>query len=95
MTDNYPLRRQLFDNLTLLVKSEQLEILKILKKNDEKYTENSNGIFFDVLLISDKSYEEMNSFMEFCLKTRKEDNIRTQTLKNIAAECGATLDRID
>jgi hypothetical protein len=92
MGDKYQLRRQLFDNLALLVKSEQLEILKILKNNNENFTENSNGIFFDVLLIGDKSYEEMNSFMEFCLKTRKEDSIRSQTLKEMAAECGTALD---
>ena len=44
-TDKYQERRKLYDNLSLLVKSEQIEIFKILRKNDENYTENSNGIF--------------------------------------------------
>lgn len=92
MTDKYQQRRQLFDNLALLVKSEQIEIFKILKKYDEKYTENSNGIFFDVMNINDAAYEEMNTFMEFCMKTRKEDSLRLQTMKDMAAEVGVELD---
>lgn len=86
MDDNYQLRRQLYDNLSLLVRSEQIEIFKILRQNDEKYTENSNGIFFDVLTISDATYNNMSSFMDFCLKTRREDNVRAQTMKDMAAE---------
>jgi len=91
-SDKYQIRRQLFDNLALLVKSEQIEIFKILRKYEEKFTENSNGIFFDVMAISDKAYEEMNNFMEFCLKTRREDSIRTETLKTMAAEVGTNLE---
>ena len=87
MTDKYQERRQLYENLGMLVKSEQIEIFKILRKNEENYTENSNGIFFDVLTINEKTYEEMNSFMDFCLKTRQEDNMRTQAMKEMAAEC--------
>jgi hypothetical protein len=72
--------------LSLLVKSEQIEIFKILRRNDENYTENSNGIFFDVLAIKDTTYNAMSNFMGFCLKTRQEDTERTQTMTEMAAE---------
>jgi len=85
-TDKYQERRKLYDNLSLLVKSEQIEIFKILRKNDENYTENSNGIFFDILTVSDKTYRDMSSFMDFCLKTRQEDTMRTLAMTEMAAE---------
>lgn len=83
----YQERRIFYENLSLLVKSEQLEIFKILKKYNEKYTENSNGIFFDLMSLSETAYTEIKKFMDFCLATRKEDSIRTKVMEDMAAEC--------
>lgn len=38
-------------------------IFNILKKNTEKYTINSNGLFFDLLEISNKSIEEIEQYL--------------------------------
>lgn len=47
-------------------------IYNILKKNKEKYTVNSNGLFFDLLEISNKSIEEIESYLTK-IKTNKND----------------------
>lgn len=39
-------------------------IFNILKKNNEKYTINSNGLFFDLLEISNKSIGEIEQYLK-------------------------------
>ena len=41
----YKEHKQLFDNIKILVKPEQEEIFRIIRKMKENYTENANGIF--------------------------------------------------
>tara|TARA_B110000285_G_C14952158_1_gene527350 strand:- start:74 stop:277 length:204 start_codon:yes stop_codon:yes gene_type:complete len=56
------------DKATLKKKIEKLNnlqsiyIYNILKKNVEKFTINDNGLFFDLLDISNKSLEEIVNF---------------------------------
>ena len=42
----YKEHKQLFDNIKILVKPEQEEIFRIIRKMKENYTENANGIFY-------------------------------------------------
>lgn len=79
-------RREFHKNLVNLVKSEYEEIFRILKLSDEQFSENSNGIFFDVLSIKDDTFEKMKHYMNFCLETRKNQNERIEQLKNITHE---------
>lgn len=39
-------------------------IFNILKKNNEKYTVNTNGLFFDLLEISNKSIGEIEKYLK-------------------------------
>lgn len=39
-------------------------IFNILKKNNEKYTINSNGLFFDLLEVSNKSIGEIEGYLD-------------------------------
>jgi hypothetical protein len=43
---------------------QSIYIYNILKKNNEKYTINDNGLFFDLLDISNNSLEEIVYFLE-------------------------------
>ena len=43
---------------------QSIYIYNILKKNTEKFTINDNGLFFDLLDISNKSLEEVVCFLE-------------------------------
>ncbi len=83
MSASYEERKKVFEHIKMLVKPEQEEIFRIIRKMKENYTENSNGIFFDILNISDETYIQIKDYIEFCLKTRKEDADRLKELENI------------
>jgi len=79
----YKDRKQLFDNIKILVKPEQEEIFRIIRKMKENYTENANGIFFDVSLLSDDTILQIKEYIDFCLKTRQEHEDRLKELETI------------
>jgi dsDNA-specific endonuclease/ATPase MutS2 len=76
-------RKQLFENMKLLVKPEQEEIYRILRKMKETYSENSNGIFFDLSTVSEPTFEQIREYLNFCLKTRQEHEVRLKELDDI------------
>jgi hypothetical protein len=80
---NYEERKKVFELMKLLVKSEQEEIFRIIRKEKENYTENSNGIFFDLSIISDETYNQIKSYLDFCMKTRQDDAERLKELETI------------
>jgi hypothetical protein len=83
MDIGYEERKQVFENLKILVKSEQEEIFRILRKTKQNYTENSNGIFFDLSTLSDETFIQIKEYLNFCLKTRQEDAERLKELEII------------
>ncbi len=82
----YERRRQLFENIKQLVKPEQEHILKLLRKYKESYTENSNGIFFDLINICDSAFTSIEEYMEFCIKNRLEEKERLEELNKLRNE---------
>ena len=83
MNAAYEERKQIFEHIKLLVKPEQEEIFRIIRKTKENYTENSNGIFFDLATLSDDSFIQIKEYIDFCLKTRQEDAERLKELETI------------
>ena len=57
--------KDLKKKINTLENCEHIELLKILIKNDIKYTENSNGIFINMNKLSQKSIEDINIFLTF------------------------------
>jgi hypothetical protein len=83
MATTYEDRKRVFENLKVLVKPEQEEVFRIIRKTKENYTENSNGIFFDLSLISDETFNQIKEYLDFCLKTRQDDAVRLKELETI------------
>lgn len=83
MASCYDERKKIFEHIKILVQPEQEEIFRIIKKTKENYTENSNGIFFDLTTVSDEAFKQIKEYLDFCLKTRQEDNERLKELENI------------
>jgi hypothetical protein len=71
-TEEYDERKKFLDEIRGLDKSELEELYRILKKSKAEYSENSNGVFFDLCSLPADVFEEMLKFMEFCRKTRNE-----------------------
>ena len=83
MATSYEDRKKIFENIKMLVKSEQEEVFRIIRKTKENYTENSNGIFFDLSTVSDETFGHIKEYLDFCLKTRLEDAERLKELETI------------
>jgi len=71
MTTNYSsisiieLKRQ----IEKLTEIQLQEIFKILLKNNEKYTVNTNGIFVNISILKKTTINEISSYIEFCNKS--------------------------
>ena len=84
--DEYDRRKDLLDMIKILTKTEQEEIFRILKRTNSLYTENSNGIFFDVSKLNYSTFEQMLQFIEFCKKNREDFQHREEEEKR-AQDC--------
>lgn len=69
--DEYGRRKQFLDDLKSLTKSECVEIVRILHKHTVTYSENLNGIFFNVASLSQQCFDDMVSFIEFSKNNRR------------------------
>tara|TARA_Y100000389_G_C17398456_1_gene483957 strand:- start:403 stop:702 length:300 start_codon:yes stop_codon:yes gene_type:complete len=56
---------KLKENIDKLGKTNQIEILRILKNNNECFTENNNGTFVNLIHLNDKTITEMNQYLEY------------------------------
>jgi hypothetical protein len=79
----YDERKKVFEYIKLLVKPEQEEIFRIIRKTKDTYTENSNGIFFDLATVSDETFTQIKEYINFCLRTRQEEADRLKELETI------------
>lgn len=79
----YDERKKVFDTIKILSKPEFEEIYRIIRKTRESYTENSNGIFFDLNTVSDDTFAHIKSYLDYCLKTRQEEESRLKELETI------------
>lgn len=58
-------RIELYNILNIKMTTELAkEILTILRKNKENFSENSNGIFFDLRDVSEETIKEINQSLE-------------------------------
>jgi hypothetical protein len=83
MSSTYEVRKKIFEDIKLLQRPEQEELFRIIRKTKETYSENSNGIFFDLSTVSEESFQQINEYLSFCFKTRQEHEERLQELENI------------
>ena len=69
---DYEDRKIFLEELKRLVKSEQEAIFRLLKSEKAEYSENSNGIFFDVCKLPAPVFKKMKEYIVFCCKNRDE-----------------------
>lgn len=81
-------RKKCLDELKTLVKSEQAQIFRILKKYNVEYTENSSGILFDLAKVSKDTFTEIKNFLSFCQDNRNNFEIRDREMENSRLNLG-------
>lgn len=60
--------KNLRDEITILEDFQQLEILKIVDKNNIKYSQNTNGIFLNMKILDNKCLKAIYNYIEFIKK---------------------------
>ena len=80
---SYEDKKNIFEDIKLLARPEQEELFRIIRRMKETYTENSNGIFFDLTLISEPTFLQIKEYLKFCLRTRQEHEDRLKELESI------------
>jgi hypothetical protein len=80
--EEYEERKLFSEELKKLVIVEQEEIFRILKKNNCEFSENSNGIFFDLSKLSQQTFQQMKAFLSFCQANRKNFEIRDREMED-------------
>ena len=65
-------RKVLFDRINSLSSTEHEEILKIVKTYNATYSQNKNGIFFNLSSLSDEAVKDIDNFVNYCISNKKE-----------------------
>lgn len=86
--EEYEERKRVLQELSKLVKSEQEQIFFILKRHKMEYSENSNGVFFDLGRISREPFEEIQKFLTFCQTNRNDFEARDKQMESSRLSLG-------
>ena len=65
-------RKMMFDKINRLSSTEHEEILKIIKVHGVDFTQNKNGIFFNISALDDEVIEDIDKFVTYSLNNSKE-----------------------
>jgi hypothetical protein len=66
-----------------LSRSELEEIYRILRRENGEFSENSNGIFFDVGTLPASVFEALCKFVEFCKSNAKDLEERNKIINEM------------
>jgi hypothetical protein len=83
---DYDERKSFLDDLKVLTKDEYGEIYRILKNKQVELSENSNGIFFDMLSLTNETFKDIKVFMELCKSQRKDETARVKEMNDLRVD---------
>ena len=63
--------KKLQENVSNLDKLQQFEIFKLIKKYNNKLTENKNGIFINLSCLSNECLDNIENFIKFSIENKK------------------------
>lgn len=71
---NNKFRKVLFEKINGMTRTEHEEIFKIIKDNNKNMTfsKNKNGIFFNLSTLYEKTIDEINKFVNYCISHKQE-----------------------
>ena len=63
--------RHMHKNINICSINEMMYIFQIIVIHNESYTRNSNGIFFDLNQISEKTLKKIKEYIDIVVKNKK------------------------
>lgn len=91
--EEYEERKKVLEDLKKLVKSEQEQVFFILKRYHVDFSENSNGVFFDLSRLTKPAFQEIQKFLVFCQANRKEFEERDREMESSRLSLGDSTER--
>jgi hypothetical protein len=87
-TEEYEERKQALQEFRKLVKAEQEQIFLILKRYKLEFSENSNGVFFDLSRVPKEPFQEIQKFLIFCQTNRSDFEARDREMETSRMSLG-------
>lgn len=70
--EEYQRRKVFLEHLKGLSDPEYIEIVRLLKKHQVAFSENQNGIFFNVTNLPQDTFDDLESFLQFTQRNRQQ-----------------------
>ena len=80
MADDYEQRKEFCKEMNSLSRPELEELYRILRREGGVFSENSNGIFFDVASLPASVFESLWKFLIFCKSNAKDLEERSKLI---------------
>ena len=84
--DDYEQRKEFSKEMTTLSRAELEEIYRILRREGGTFSENSNGIFFDVASLPAPVFEALWKFLQFCKSNANDLEQRNKIIGTMAPQ---------
>jgi len=85
-TEEYNRRKQFLEEILSLTNAELIEIVRILRAHKFVYSENTNGVFFNIAAVSQSLFEELNKFIQFTKTNRTSIEDRKSLFSTLGVE---------
>ena len=82
--DEYERRKLFLEALKGLTKAEHVEIVRILQHHEVPFSENANGIFFNVGNLEQPVFDILQQFLNFTQSNRRDLAEREALMKTLA-----------
>jgi Bromodomain extra-terminal - transcription regulation len=85
MEDDYEQRKEFCKEINTLSRSELEELYKILRREGGAFSENSNGIFFDIAGLPAPIFNALWKFLQFCKSNAKDLEERSKIIGTMSS----------
>ena len=78
--------KDLQKKISLLHQNEHLEILRIIRTDPIKYTENNNGVFLNMMKLQPQTLQKIQSLVDFCSQNSElleKEQIKRESIRNM------------
>jgi len=82
--EEYERRKKFLDGLKLLTRAENIEVVRILQKHEAIFSENLNGIFFNVAAVPQTTFDALELFLSFTQSNRRDLADRERYMSSLA-----------
>lgn len=81
--EEYEQRKHALEDFKSLDKDEYEEIFRIIKRNNIPFTENNNGVHFDLCYVDQETILQILKFLELCKAQRANEEVRSKEMDTL------------